>query len=300
VLASAATTEGPAFRSEWNAQLEVGVEQDVRGKPDETGPLFGIFATGAAMKRTIFAHAAVVLAASAFWSACGGSNPEPQQPQQQQMYGQPGQPGYGQPGQPGYGQPGQPGYGQPQQPGYGQQQQPGYGQPQQPGYGQPDPNNPGYGQPQQPGAPGAPPPGAPPAGMPGADVATAAAVRLALQPRAANEAKGMKEDGSAIGGMLAEGGALTQEFMLMPGKCYTILGQGLPPVAELDMQLLAKPLMPSLPPAVLAADQTQGPSASIGGGKNCYKNPFPVAAPVILTRKAAKGGGPAGAQVYSK
>jgi hypothetical protein len=110
----------------------------------------------------------------------------------------------------------------------------------------------------------------------------------------------MKEDGAAIGGMLAEGGALTQEFMLMPGKCYTILGQGLPPVAELDMQLLAKPLMPTLPPAVLAADQTQGPAASIGGGKNCYKNPFPVAAPVILTLKATKGGGPAGAQVYSK
>ena len=101
-------------------------------------------------------------------------------------------------------------------------------------------------------------------------------------------------------GLSPEGGALTQEFTLMPGKCYTILGQGLPPVAELDMQLLAKPLMPSLPPAVLAADQTQGPSASIGSGKNCYKNPFPVAAPVILTLKASKGGGPAGAQVYSK
>jgi hypothetical protein len=250
------------------------------------------------MKRTIFAHAAFVLAASAFVSACGGSNPEPQQPQQQQMYGQPGQPGYGQPGYGQPGQPGQPGYGQPQQPGYGQPQQPGYGQPQQPGYGQPDPNNPGYGQPQQP-PPGAPPPG-PMAGAPGADAATAAAVRLALQPRAANEAKGMKEDGNAIGGMLAEGGALTQEFMLMPGKCYTILAQGLPPVAELDMQLLAKPLMPSLPPAVLAADQTQGPSASIGSGAKCYKNPFPVAAPVILTLKATKGGGPAGAQVYSK
>jgi hypothetical protein len=247
------------------------------------------------MKTTIFAQAAFVLAASAFVPACGGSNPEPQQPQQPQQYGQPGQPGYGQPGQ-------QPGYGQQQQqPGYGQPQQPGYGQPQQPGYGQPDPNNPGYGQPQQPGAPGAPGAPGPAAGMPGADAATAAAVRLALQPRAANEAKGMKEDGNAIGGMLAEGGALTQEFMLMPGKCYTILGQGLPPVAELDMQLLAKPLMPSLPPAVLAADQTQGPSANIGAGANkCYKNPFPVAAPVILTLKATKGGGPAGAQVYSK
>jgi hypothetical protein len=110
----------------------------------------------------------------------------------------------------------------------------------------------------------------------------------------------MKEDGTAVGGMLQEGGELTQEFMLMPGKCYTILGQGLPPIAELDMTLSAKPLVPGLPPAVLAADSTTGPSASIGAGKNCYKNPFPIAANVILSVKATKGSGPAGAQVYSK
>jgi len=136
--------------------------------------------------------------------------------------------------------------------------------------------------------------------MPSTDAATAAAVRLALQPRAASEAKGMKEEGDAIGGMLQEGGTLTQEFNLMPGRCYTILGQGLPPIAELDLQLAAKPLVATLPPAILAADQTSGPSASIGAGKNCYKNPFPVAAAVILTVKATKGSGPAGAQVYSK
>jgi hypothetical protein len=133
-----------------------------------------------------------------------------------------------------------------------------------------------------------------------ADAATAAAVRLALQPRAGTEAKGMKEDGDALGGMLQEGGTLTQEFNLMPGRCYTILAQGLPPIAEVDLQLSAKPLVPALPPAILAADQTTGPAASIGAGKNCYKNPFPVAAPVILTVKATKGSGPVGAQVYSK
>jgi hypothetical protein len=110
----------------------------------------------------------------------------------------------------------------------------------------------------------------------------------------------MKEDGGAIGGMLQEGGELTQEFMLMPGKCYTILGQGLPPIAELDLILNAKPLVPALPPALLASDQTSGPTASIGAGKNCYKNPFPIAAAVTLSVKATKGSGPAGAQVYSK
>ena len=79
------------------------------------------------------------------------------------------------------------------------------------------------------------------------DAAAAAAIHLALQPRAATDAKGMKEDGAAIGGMINEGGELTQEFMLMPGKCYTILGQGLPPIAELDMTLSLKLPVPDFP-----------------------------------------------------
>jgi hypothetical protein len=189
------------------------------------------------------------------------------------MYGQPGDPNaqYGQPGmQPQYGAPGAPAT---------------------PGAPAPMPT---------PAAAPAPAPAAAPAAAPaGADAATAAAVRLALTPRAANEAKGMKEDGPAIGGMLNEGAELTQEFMLMPGKCYTILGQGLPPIAELDMTLSLKLPVPGLP-AVLAADQTTGAAASIGSGKNCYKYPFPIAAQVVLSVKATKGSGPAGAQVYSK
>jgi hypothetical protein len=236
------------------------------------------------MKRTIFAGASLFLSASVLVAGCGGKDPPPQNPQG--FYGQQGQYGY---------PPGDPN-----------------AQYQQPQPGAPYPGQPGM-QP-APGAPGAPPPGAPAPGVPtpassppptaaapgAADAATAAAVRLALTPRAATEAKGMKEDGAAIGGMLQECGELTQEFMLMPGKCYTILGQGLPPIAELDMQLAGKPLVAGLPPAVLAADSTTGPSASIGAGTKCYKNPLPIAGPVILTVKATKGSGPAGAQVYSK
>jgi len=238
------------------------------------------------MKRTIFAGASLFLAASVLATACGGKDPPPQQPQ-----GYYGQPGAYPPGQ----DPNAQGYNQ-QQPGYGQQ--PGYN-PQQPA-SYPPPTTGGA---PPPGAPGAPPPAATapaPATPAPTDAATAAAVRLALQPRAATEAKGMKEDGAAIGGMLQEGGELTQDFMLMPGKCYTILGQGLPPIAELDLHLNAKPLVPALPPALLASDQTSGPAASIGAGKNCYKNPFPIAAAVTLSVKATKGSGPAGAQVYSK
>ena len=231
------------------------------------------------MKRTIFAGATLFLSASVI-PACGSKDPPPQQPNT----------GYPQ---------GQYGYQDPNAP---QQQYPQQQYPQQ----QPMPGTvgaPPMGAPTPAAAPmpaPAPAPGAPAPASGAADAATAAAVRLALQPRAATEAKGMKEDGAAIGGMLQEGGELTQEFMLMPGKCYTVLGQGLPPIAELDLSLAAKPLLPALPPAVLAADQTTGPASSIGAGKNCYKNPFPVAAPVILTLKATKGSGPAGAQVYSK
>jgi len=240
------------------------------------------------MKRTIFAGALLFVSTSFLVVGCGNKDqPPPQQPQQ--FYGQQqGQYGYP-PGQ----DPNAQGYQQQPPQGYPQQQPPqGYPQ-QQPPQGYPQQ------QPPPPVATGAPP-GAPPGAPAGADAATAAAVQLALKPRAATEAKGMKEDGPAIGGMLQEGGTLTQEFNLMPGRCYTILGQGLPPIAQLDLNLSGKALIPGVPPAVLAASSTKGAGASIGAGKNCYKNPFPIAAPVVLTVKATTGSGPAGAQVYSK
>ena len=64
------------------------------------------------------------------------------------------------------------------------------------------------------------------------------------------------------------------------------------------MTLSLKLPVPGLP-AVLAADQTTGASAH-RIRKNCYKYPFPIAAQVVLSVKATKGSGPAGAQVYSK
>src|SRR6266542_796901 len=193
------------------------------------------------MKTTISASVTLFLAAAALGTACGGSKEPAQQPQG--FYGQPGQPGYGQQGT---GQPGDPNAGYQQQP--QQQQQPGYGQ------AAPAGTQPGAAQPaaQTTATPAGQPAPAAPATT---DAATAAAVRLALQPRAATEAKGMKEDGEPVGGMLQEGGELTKEFMLMPGKCYTVLGQGLPPISELDMQIALKAPLPNLPPGVLAADK---------------------------------------------
>ena len=146
-------------------------------------------------------------------------------------------------------------------------------------------------------APAAPPPAAPA----GTDPNVAALVRGALYPRAATEAKGMKEDGEAVGGILQEGGVLTQEFTLQPGRCYTVLGQGLPPITELDLQVAPKPLIAGAPVLIPpVTDQTTGAAASISPGKNCYVNPTFLPVAVILTVKATKGSGPAGAQVYSR
>lgn len=245
----------------------------------------------------------LALSALVFSAGCGGSKQEqpPAQFGYEGQYGQP-QPGYGQPGygqaQPGYGQQPPPGYGQPQQPGYGQPQpQPGYGQPQpQPGYGQPQP---GYGQP-QPGqpAPQQPPAQPPPASNAVVDQALGATIKLALQPRASKEAPGMKAEGEPVAAMLQEGQTLTHEFMLMPGKCYTVLAAGLPMVQHVDLQLSAKLPIPGQAP-VLAASKTQGPNASLAPGKECHKNPFPIAAQVVLEAKAT-GSGPVGFQIYSK
>jgi hypothetical protein len=165
------------------------------------------------MKRTIFAGASLFLAASVLAMACGGKDPPPQQPQG--FYGQAG--GYGYP-------PGQ----DPNAQGYNQQ----------PGYN-----------PQQPGAyppPGAPPPGAP--GAPGSPSGDGTAAFCTCRngrshgrcssPRAAarvrRPSQGHEGRQTAIGGMLQEG-ASSQEFMLMPGKCYTVLGQRSSAGAELDL-----------------------------------------------------------------
>jgi hypothetical protein len=235
-------------------------------------------------------------------TACGGSKEEPQTQANQNPppgYGQPGygQPGYGQP-QPGYGQP-QPGYGQPQ-PGYGQPQ-PGYGQPQ-PGYGQPQP---AYGQPTttgtaQPGLPGMPPQAAP--GTPAQQLdpsAGAAATAILTQLASGSIVAGSKPLGSPLVGNFQQGQTLEGQLQLQPGKCYTVVGAGVPPITELNIQLVAVMPIPGMVP-VLAQDSDNGPQAVLGRKPNCYKWPMPVGAPVKVIVTAAQGSGLAAAQVYEK
>jgi hypothetical protein len=202
------------------------------------------------------------------------------------------QPGYGQP------QPGQPGYGQPQpgQPGYGQPQpgQPGYGQP------QPQPGQPGYGQPQpQPGQP-QPQPGQAGGQAQPIDPAFAAAAQPVMNQLAAAEAPaGAKPVGSMLAGQFQPGQILETQLQLQPGKCYTVVGSGLPGVSEVNVRFVAVSPIPGSA-MVMAQDQETGPTAVLGKKPNCYKNPAPFALPVKLILEVAAGQGVAAAQVYEK
>lgn len=219
------------------------------------------------------------------------------------------QPGYGQPGygQPGYGQRpayGQPGYGQ--QPAYGQ---PGYGQrPAQPAYGQQPTARPGYGQPAPQPAPTAQPTAAPSQPAPPAnagaaqqvDPTYAAAAKPILNQLARTEAMpGARPVGSALVGNFKQGQSLTSQIQLQPGKCYTVVAAGLPPVSQVKVQFVAITPLPGMAP-VLAQNQDTGTQAVLGKRPNCFKNPFPVAAPVKLVLTVAGGQGVAAAEVYEK
>ena len=236
------------------------------------------------MKNSVFA---VAMTGALAASACGGAK------QDQPPPNQPGPQAYGPGGYPQGPQGGPPPGSYPPGPAAGQ---PG-------GYPQGYPPPGAYPQAQQGGYPaqGGYPPPAPTAAAPppntGLEQLAAQGLKTALQARAATEAPGMKPDGEAVVGNVPEGGQLTYEFLMLPGKCYTVLGTGFPPVQELDMVLSPKVPIPGL---VLGADQTTGANASIAPGKACYKNPLPIGAQVVLTVKATRGAGTVGAQVYAK
>ena len=205
--------------------------------------------------------------------------------QQGGQYGQ--QPGY----QPGYQQPppGQPGYQQPP--------------PGQPGYQQPPPGQPGYQQP-PPGQQQPPPGQQPPAGQAGPAQEldpTAATVAKPILDQLAQTAAppGAKPVGSTIVGNFQQGQKIEKQVQLQPGKCYTVVAAGVPPVTEVNVQFLAVTPVPGMAP-VLAQDQDTGSQAVLGKQPNCYKWAAPFSAPVNLALIVPAGSGLAAAQVYEK
>jgi hypothetical protein len=178
-----------------------------------------------------------------------------------------------------------------------------YCQPNQP----PPPQQPPPQQQPPPGGPAAaPPPGGIATATPGpaatpADPNAAAAATQALAPLARQHTPpGAKAYGPAIAGQFQQGQSLEGQVQMNPGRCYTIVGAGLPQVTELDIQVLPTMQLPGMGSPVLAQDQTTGSTAVVGGNPNCFKWPAPMAAPVRVVVTVRAGSGPAAAQVYEK
>ena len=155
-------------------------------------------------------------------------------------------------------------------------------------------------------APTAPTP-APAAQAGPCDTVMSSALQTAIQTRAKTELSwGMKAEGAFVCETLPQGGSAKVATNLQPGRCYTFVAESYPNVTELD--LFIKPNFGPTPPAVLAAvantvlaqDGDNGPRATIGKGKNCYKWPFPLPAAVVVEATARAGTGPVAVQVYSR
>ncbi len=243
------------------------------------------------MTRTGLSNSLVALVAglAALGTACGGSDPQPAQPQQQYAGQYPQQ------------QPGAyPQQTYPQQQGTYPQQQQTY--PQQPGTTQPGTTQPGTTQPggfQIPGlGTGTQPQGAAGGTAQALDPNLAALATGPLGSYASSEAPGMAQDGPIVVGNFQEGQTLEGTFTFQPGKCYTLVGAGAGPTSiKLEMQYVTP--LPGLAPTIGTSSQT-GAQASIGGKANCLRpiSPFPANAKFIV--RAAKGAGLIAAQLYSK
>jgi hypothetical protein len=111
---------------------------------------------------------------------------------------------------------------------------------------------------------------------------------------------GSTPDGQAIGGQFKAGDTLHLPITLKPGRCYTIVAVAVG-ISELDIALMvsASPAVP-LPPTALAVDNMSGPTAVIGSGNSCFKNPTPIALPAVAVIRAKTGSGAALAQAFSR
>jgi hypothetical protein len=155
---------------------------------------------------------------------------------------------------------------------------------------------------------GTDPNAAPPAGTPPAtggkatqlDATAGAVVQPILNELAKKETvAGSKPVGTAMVGNFQTGATLETQVQLQPNKCYTVVATSLPPVSELNVQLIAVAPIPGVAP-VLAADSDNGPSAVLGRKPNCYKWALPLAAPAKVVMTVTAGSGLAAAQLYEK
>ena len=111
---------------------------------------------------------------------------------------------------------------------------------------------------------------------------------------------GSKPVGSAMAGNFQTGQSLESQVQMNPGKCYTVIGVGLPPVTNLDISLVPALPIPGLPAATMAADNTVGANAIVGEKPNCFKWAFPMSGMMKVIMTVSAGSGVAAAQVFEK
>ncbi len=152
-----------------------------------------------------------------------------------------------------------------------------------------------------------------PAGIPGVATTTSGPTATPLDPTAAQAATqlivplgaqhavaGAKPVGSAIAGNFQQGQSLEAQVQMNPGKCYTVVGVGLPPVGNLDISLVPALPIPGLPAATMAADNTVASTAIVGDKPNCFKWAFPMSGMMKVVMTVSQGSGVAAAQVFEK
>jgi hypothetical protein len=110
---------------------------------------------------------------------------------------------------------------------------------------------------------------------------------------------GSKPVGSVMAANFQQGQALEAQVQMEPGKCYTVVGAGVPPVAELDIKLVAVTPLAGMAP-ILAVDNTTGMQSVLGEKPNCFKWAWPIAAPVKVVVSVTSGSGLAAAQLFGK
>ena len=130
------------------------------------------------------------------------------------------------------------------------------------------------------------------------DPALQQAMAIALMPRANTDAKGMRKEGDVMAANLQEGQSLETPVMLQAGKCYTVVGLGLPGIQ--DMSIILAPNIPfaGAPTVPISQSVVGGTQVSMAPMPNCYTTFLPLSAKIVITAKA--GSGPVGAQLYVK
>jgi hypothetical protein len=117
---------------------------------------------------------------------------------------------------------------------------------------------------------------------------------------ATSHASSATPDGQPIAGTFKQGDTLHLPVTIQAGRCYTIIAVSAG-ITELDIALMVSsiPGMP-MPPMALAMDSMTGPTAVIGGGGNCFKNPMPLPMPAVAVIRATAGAGTVLAQAFSR